>query len=120
MMRIEEHNEWFTKPTRVIKQKYESNIQLLNDAIKKAAAKSVDLKGNSTSFDVEIQKIAVTKFQVIGNEIVALIDIMSSRTGAELIELGDVTVDQNLANELTISKTKINTEIQLALDNVRV
>ena len=99
MMRIEEHNKWLTKPTRAIKQKYESNIQLLNDAIKKAAAKSVDLKGNSTSFDVEIQRTPVTKFQVIGNEIVALIDIMTSRMGAELIELGDLTVDHSLAND---------------------
>ena len=118
-MRIEEHNEWLTKSTRIIKQKYESNLELLNDAIKKAAAKSVGLTGNSTSFNVEIQRTAVTKFQVIGNEIVALIDIMTNRMGAELIAPGDLAVDDSLANDLTISKTKVNTEIQLALDDVR-
>ena len=119
-MRIEEHNEWLTKPTRTIKQKYENNILLFNDAVKKAAARSAELKGNSTSFDVKIHEIAVTKFQVIGNEIIALIDIMSDRTGAELVVLGDLAVDQSLAHELAVSKSKINTEIQLALDDVRV
>ena len=119
-MRIEEHNEWLTKSTRIIHQKCESNRELLNDAIKKAAAKSADLKGNSTSFDVEIQRTAVTKFQVIGNEIIALIDIMTDRQGlVELITPRDLTVDQSLANDLAVTRTKVNTEIQLALDNVR-
>ena len=109
-MRIEEHNEWLTKPTRTIKTKYENNILLFNDADKKAAARSADLKGNSTSFDVKIHEIAITKFQVIGNEIIALIDIMTGRMGlVELIEPGDLAIDHSLANDLAVKRTKVNT-----------
>ena len=67
-----------------------------------------------------MQRTDVTKFQVIGNEIVALIDIMTDRQGlVELITPGDLTVDHSLANDFAVTRTKVNTEIQLALDNVR-
>ena len=119
-MMIEEHDKWMTKSTRIIYQKSESNRGLLNDAIKKAGVRSAELKGNTTSFDVEIHERAVTNFQ--GNEIVALIDIMMNRQGLaelDLITPGDLKVNQSLANDLFVTRTQVTTEVNVALDNVR-
>ena len=90
-MRTEEYEDWLGKPTRDIHKKCNSNRELLDEAIKSAGDRSDALKGNATSFDGAIHEQAVKKFQEIGNEILALIDIMTSRQGlVELIAMGDL------------------------------
>ena len=119
-MRTEDYEYWLAKPTREINKKCNSNHELLDEAIKNAGDKSKALKSNATSFDVAIHDQAVKKFQEIGNEILALIDIMTSRQGlTNLLAPGDLVIDQILANSLAEARTAVETKIQVALDKVR-
>ena len=95
-MRTEDYEDWLAKPTREINKKCNSNCELLDEAIKKAGHKSEALKGNATSFNVVIHDQAVNKFQEVGNEILALIDIMTNRQGlTDLLAPNDLVINQN-------------------------
>ena len=119
-MKTEEYEDWLGKPTRDINKKCNSNRELLDEAIKSAGARSDALKGNATSFNVAIHEQAVKKFQEIGNKILALIDIMTSRQGlAELVAPGDLVINQSLANSLAVMRTEVATKTQVAQDKVR-
>ena len=105
-MRTEEYEDWLGKPTREINKKCNSNHELLDEAIKSAGDRS--------------EALVVKKFQEIGNEILALIDIMTSRQGlTELVAPGDLVIDQSLANSLAEIRTAVETKTQVALDKVR-
>ena len=70
-------------------------------------------------FDIIIHDRAVEKFQEIGNEILALIEIICIRQGANLLTPTDLVVDQALINRVDEVRVTVETKIELALKNVR-
>ena len=59
------------------------------------------------------------KFQEIGNEILALIEIMCCRQGADLLSPTDLVVDQTLVYRVDVVRDTVETKIQVALKKVR-
>ena len=114
-MCVEDYEAWMTKSTRELNKKYKSDQGLLEEALKDAGEKSEALGGNVTSFDIIIHDRAVEKFQEIGNEILALIEIICYRQGADLLTPNDLAVDQALVNRANEVKITVETKIESAL-----
>ena len=78
-MRSDEYETLTQKSTYAVNQKFISNKRLLEDALKDAALKSKQLKGNATIWDISIHNRSIEKFQMIGNELLAIIEIIALR-----------------------------------------
>ena len=90
--------------------------------MKKASDTGEALKGNATTFDIELYNRTVKKFQQVSVEIVSLIDIMLERrglNGAALAVVNDKVVDDTFAGELEVKKTQVETSTSVALEKVR-
>ena len=115
----DEYEAWTQKSTHALNQKFVSNQILLEDALKDAATRSEKLRGDATPWDVNIHDRAVEKFQQIGNEILAIIEIICLRQGAELLTPTDLPVDQALVNRASEVKDVVETKVESALNKIR-
>ena len=61
----DDFDAWRTKSTKDLSKKCQDNYKLLDGAIKKASDTGEAMRGNATTFDIELYNRSVKKFQPV-------------------------------------------------------
>ena len=122
MMDPADYEKLTMQTTHTLNQKSTRNQRLLEDALKEAKVRSETLKGDATFWDLDIHKQAVDKFQVVANEILAIVEIVVSRKGlaqSQMIAPNNTPVAQNMVDTAMELKTIVETKVEDAFQKVR-